>query len=183
MTFRTLRHGRARQQSSAGCRLSSAARARECRRCGSRTHPCEMWPGRSWGCPSHGSPTTSSARPVGQLVGARTRAEYDRPVGGRVEVRELPADVELAARRRPVGSADTDPRRKIDGPVSLERDRGLGRSTYTCVLTLTRSPSASLGTQPLELFGRIGRRTRYHVFVGPDRRRRERARGACRRES
>src|SRR5437899_3043715 len=39
------------------------------------------------------------------------------------------------------------------------------RSTYRCVLTSYNGPSVLACTQPVELFGRIGRRTRYHAFV------------------
>src|SRR5262245_50649571 len=53
-------------------------------------------------------PDHSSAGPVGEYAGARARAERDRTVERRVELRELLADVELAARGRPHGAADAD---------------------------------------------------------------------------
>src|SRR5215212_4390658 len=54
---------------------------------------------------------------------------------------------------------------KIVLPFFFSVARKCARSTYRCVLTLNNWPRALDWTQPVELFGRIGRRTRYQVFV------------------
>ena len=152
---------------SAACRPASASRASGSPRSACGCSRARRGPG---GCSGSFVPWTPTKPPPGQSVSdrrARARPERDRPVERVVEAGELVADVELAAAASASTSVPTPTMRREDrAAVALQRRRQLrrGRRRGACGPCRGRR-GRSRGTQPVELFGRIGSRTRYHVCV------------------